>query len=51
MKLQNHKVLKRKKLPLKNGFWKIVVGILKDSSQLLTIWTKSMENMSKEINI
>ena len=31
-------------------FWKIVVGILKYNSQLLTIWAKSMKNTSKEVD-
>ena len=32
-------------------FQKIIVEILKDHSQLLTIWAKSMENTSKEVKI
>ena len=50
MKFLNYKVLKRKKQPLKKVFWKIVVGILKENSQLFAIWAKSMENTSKEVD-
>ena len=32
-------------------FQKIIVEILKDHNQLLTIWAKSMENTSKEVKI
>ena len=31
----------KQKQPSKKVFWKIAVGILKDNSQLLEIWTKS----------